>query len=196
MSCSPLVILISTCLLLAILSRILTLLSFVTVFIWLITEATCATNCSISLTDLLLTSNLECFALSGTMKLGLRDHDLTYTFREQKIAQPPPKPIEYWSMKGFKRDCYLADLSKIPSVSAYIYDDTDDIFEHWHHLFITVMSTCHSKRSTLEAISCPGLLSRSPLQFPGIISFSRKLREINLLITGNNLRSRETLLPP
>ena len=46
-------------------------------------------------------------------------------------------------MKGFKRDCYLADLSKIPSVSAYIYDDTDDIFEHWHHLFITVVDHEH-----------------------------------------------------
>ena len=36
-------------------------------------------------------------------------------------------------MKGFEKDCYLADLSNIPWDSAYIYDDIDDIHDHWHH---------------------------------------------------------------
>ena len=44
-----------------------------------ITEPTRVTNCSISLTDLLITGSPERFALSGTMKLGLNDHDLIYT---------------------------------------------------------------------------------------------------------------------
>ena len=42
-------------------------------------------------------------------------------------------------MKGFERDCYLTDLSKIPLDSAYIYDDINDIYEHWHLLFIEVV---------------------------------------------------------
>ena len=42
-------------------------------------------------------------------------------------------------MQGFEKDCYLADLSKIPWDSANIYDDIDDIYEHWHHLFIRVV---------------------------------------------------------
>ena len=42
-------------------------------------------------------------------------------------------------MKGFDEDCYVADLGKIPWDSAYIYDDIDDIYEHWHHLFINVV---------------------------------------------------------
>ena len=104
-----------------------------------ITEPTRVTNCSISLTDLLITGNPERFALSGTMKLGLKDHDLIYTIWKQKIARTLPKFIEYRSMQGFEKDCYLADLSKIPWDSANIYDDIDDIYEHWHHLFIGVV---------------------------------------------------------
>ena len=42
-------------------------------------------------------------------------------------------------MKGFEKDCYLADLSDIPWDSAYICDDTDDIHDHWHHIFIKVV---------------------------------------------------------
>ena len=79
-----------------------------------VTEPTHVTNCSTSLIDLILTSTPERFALSGTMKLGLSDHDLIYTIRKQKIARPPPKLIEYRSMKGFEKDCYVANLSKIP----------------------------------------------------------------------------------
>ena len=47
-----------------------------------ITDPTRTTNCSTSLIDLILTSNPERFALSGTMKLGLSDHDLIYTQAE------------------------------------------------------------------------------------------------------------------
>ena len=151
-----------------------------------ITEPTRTTNCSMSLIDLILTSNPERFALSGTMKVGLNDHDLIYTIRKQKIARPPPKVIEYRSMKGFDKDCYVADLGKIPWDSAYIYDDTDDIYEHWHRLFITVpllISICLSKRNTSEAINCPGLLPKSLLQSPGVTYFSANLREMQLMTT-------------
>ena len=54
-----------------------------------------------------------------------------------------------------------------------------------------LISTCHSKGNASEAISCPRLLLRSPLQFTGVTSFSRNLRELNVMIIGNNLRSRE-----
>ena len=46
------------------------------------------------------------------------------------IALPPATLFEYPSMKGFEKDCYLADLSNIPWDSAYICDDTDDIHDH------------------------------------------------------------------
>ena len=102
----------------------------------IITEPTPETNCSISLTDFIFTGDPECFALSGKMKLGLSDHDLNFTIRKQKIFRPSPKSIEYRSMRGFERDYYIADLSTIPWYSVNIYDEIDDIYEHWHHLFI------------------------------------------------------------
>ena len=104
-----------------------------------ITEPTRVTYCSVSLIDLILTSNPERFALSGTMKLGPSDHDLIYTIRKQKAARPPPKLIEYQSMKEFERGRYLANLRKISWDTAYIYDGIDDIYEHWYHLFINVV---------------------------------------------------------
>ena len=55
------------------------------------------------------------------------------------IAPLPAKLFEYRSMKGFEKDCYLADLSNIPRDSAYIYDYIDDIHDHWHHLFINAV---------------------------------------------------------
>ena len=55
------------------------------------------------------------------------------------IALLPAKLFEYRSMKGFEKDCYLADLSNIPRDSAYIYDYIDDIHDHWHHLFINAV---------------------------------------------------------
>ena len=79
-----------------------------------ITELTRVTNTSASLIDVLITSNPERFVLSGTLKLGISDHDLIYTIRKQKIPRPQPKLIEYRSMKDFDEEGYQADLSKIP----------------------------------------------------------------------------------
>lgn len=104
-----------------------------------ITEPTRVTNNSASLIDVILTSNPKWFALSGTMKLGVSDHDLIYTIRKQKIQRPPPKLIEYRSMKNLDRDKYLDDLIKIPWDSAYIYDNVDDVCEHCYQLFTGVV---------------------------------------------------------
>ena len=115
-----------------------------------ITEPTRVTNNSASLIDVILTSNPERFALSGTMKLGISDHDLIYTIRKQKIQRPPPKLIEYRSMKNLDRDKYLDELSKIPWDSAYIYDNVDDVCEHWYQLFTDVVDQHmpHKKKFT------------------------------------------------
>ena len=37
------------------------------------------------------------------------------------------------------RDKYLDELSKIPWDSAYIYDNVDDVCEHWYQLFTDVV---------------------------------------------------------
>ena len=42
-------------------------------------------------------------------------------------------------MKGFENDRFLADLGKIPWHTTYIFDNIDDICEHWYQLFIDVV---------------------------------------------------------
>ena len=61
-------------------------------------------------------------------------------------------------IKGFEKDCYLSDLSKIPWDSAYIYDDIDDIYHHWHHLFIKVVDQhLPFKRKYIRGNQLPGI---------------------------------------
>lgn len=97
------------------------------------------TNNSAPLIDVILTNNPEWFALSGTVKLAISDHDLIYNIRKQKIQRPPPKLIECRSMKNLEREEYLDDLSKILWDSAFIYDNVDDICEHWYQLSTEVV---------------------------------------------------------
>ena len=94
-----------------------------------ITEPTRVTNSFASLIDVILISNPERFDLSGTMKLGISDHDLIYNIRKQKIQRPPPKHIQYRSMKYLER-----------GIQAYVYDNVDDICEQWYQLFNNVLN--------------------------------------------------------
>lgn len=137
-----------------------------------ITGPTRVTNNSASLIDVILTSNPERFALSGTMKLGISDHDLIYTIRKQKIQRPPPKLIEYRSMKNLEREEYLDDLSKIPWDSAYIYDNVDDICEHWYQLLYDVVDQhMPHKKKFIRGISYHGSRLKYPLQSQSVTSY-------------------------
>ena len=53
------------------------------------------------LIDVLLTSHAECYATSGSLHLGLSDHDLIFTVRKIKNSRPKPRLIEFRSMKNF-----------------------------------------------------------------------------------------------
>ena len=70
-----------------------------------IKEPTCFTRSSYSLIDVILASNPERFATSGTLKLGLSDfHDLIYTVRKQKLPRLHPRLLEYRSMINFDEE--------------------------------------------------------------------------------------------
>lgn len=104
-----------------------------------IIEFICIINCFEILIDFIFISNLECFVLSGIMKLGFSDYDLIYIICKQKIVCFLLKFIEYWSMRSFDKDCYVVDFGKIFWDLVYIYDDIDDIYEYWYYLFINVV---------------------------------------------------------
>ena len=59
-----------------------------------INEPTRVTKTSKSLIDVLLTSQGECYATSGSLHLGLSDHDLIFTVQKNKNSRSKPRLIE------------------------------------------------------------------------------------------------------
>ena len=77
-----------------------------------------------------------CFwSKSGTLKLGISDHDLVYIIRKQSLPRPKARLIESRSMQRFNDDDFQADLTAIPWDSAFVYDDIDDVWSHWYKLY-------------------------------------------------------------
>ena len=104
-----------------------------------IDNPTRVTKTSKSLIDVLLTSHAECYATSGSLHLGLSDHDLIFTVRKNKNSRPKPRLIEFRSMKNFNLPDFLADLKRVPWSSAYTFDNADDVWAHWRTLFKDVL---------------------------------------------------------
>ena len=108
-----------------------------------IDNPTRVTKTSKSLIDVLLTSHAECYATSGSLHLGLSDHDLIFTVRKNKNSRPKPRLIEFRSMKNFNLPDFLADLKRVPwlrpthSTMPMMYGL---IGEHFSKMFLT--STC------------------------------------------------------
>ena len=104
-----------------------------------INEPTRVTKTSKTLIDVLLTSHAECYTTSGSLHLGLSDHDLIFTVPKNKNWRPKPRLIEFRSMKNFNLPDVLADLQRVPWSSAYTFDNADDVWAHWRTLFKDVL---------------------------------------------------------
>ena len=73
------------------------------------------------------------------MHLGVSDHDLVFAVRKNKLAKPKAREIEYRSMRQFNNDAFLQDLRNVPWDTAYIYDNVDDLWDHWATLFKEIL---------------------------------------------------------
>ena len=98
-------------------------------------EATRTTNYSKTLLDVVLTSHPERLAKSGTLQVGISDHDLIFVVRKQKIPKPKARTIEFRTLKNLDQHAFLSDLTSAPWDSSYIYDNIDDIWSHWSDLY-------------------------------------------------------------
>ena len=58
-------------------------------------KPTRVTESTATLLDLILSSHPDHYAKSGSLHLGITDHDLIYTVRKQRLPKPPPKQIPY-----------------------------------------------------------------------------------------------------
>ncbi|XP_068728844.1 uncharacterized protein [Montipora capricornis] len=104
-----------------------------------ITEPTRVTDKTKTLIDVILASHPERFATCGNLHLGVSDHDLVFAVRKNKLAKPKAREIEYRSMRQFNNDDFLQDLRNIPWDTAYIYDNVDDLWDHWVTLFNEIL---------------------------------------------------------
>lgn len=104
-----------------------------------ITEPTRVTEKSKSLIDVILASHAERFAVCGNLHLGVSDHDLVFAVRKQKIPRPKAREIEYRSMKNLIENELLEELRMVPWNSAYIFEDVDDLWDHWVKLYCQVL---------------------------------------------------------
>lgn len=100
-----------------------------------IPEPTRVTKRSETLIDVILVNRPERWATSGTLQIGLSDHDLVYIVRKQRLPKFKTKVIKSRSMKNFNLDTFLADAASTPWDTAFVYDDLDDIWAHWSKLY-------------------------------------------------------------
>ena len=87
-----------------------------------------------TLLDVIVVSHPERFVSSGTLRLGISDHDLIYIVRKQRLPKANVRSIEYRSIKNFDGPAFLSSLSDIPWDTAYTFDDVNDIWCHWESL--------------------------------------------------------------
>lgn len=103
-----------------------------------ITEAIRVTTTTKTLIDAILANRPERWIKSGKLKLGISDHDLVYVIK-QSLPRPKARLIESQSVQRFNDDDFLPYLSAIPWNSAFVYDDIDNIWNHWSKLYIDIV---------------------------------------------------------
>ena len=62
-----------------------------------------------------------------------------FAVRKQKIPRPKAREIEYRSMKNLDENELLEELRRVPWDSAYIFEDVDDLWDHWAKLYRQVL---------------------------------------------------------
>ena len=88
---------------------------------------------------LFLASHPERFAASGNLHLGVSDHELVFAVRKQKIPRPKARDVEYRSMKTLDEKELQEELTRVPWDSAYIFEDVDELWDHWTKLYCEVL---------------------------------------------------------
>ena len=84
---------------------------------------------------MILVNRPERWNKSGTLKLGISDHDLVYIIRKQSLPRPKARLIESRIMQRFNDDDFQADLTAVPWDSAFVDDEIDDVWNHWSKLY-------------------------------------------------------------
>ena len=82
-----------------------------------------------TLIDVILVNRPERWATSGTLHLGMSDHDVVYIIRKQRLPLSIVKAIESRSMTSFNLNAFsMSELSITPWDSSFVLDDINDVW--------------------------------------------------------------------
>ena len=146
-----------------------------------------------TLLDVILVSHPERFVSSGTLRLGISDHDLIYVVRKQGLPKPNVRSIEYRSMKNFDEPAFLSSLSNILWDTAYTFDGVNDIWCHWKSLLKQVIdhyAPLNCKRVNLKSNHLPWINPAIQKQMRVRNLLYKKFRRIPTNENWNNYRCR------
>lgn len=93
------------------------------------------TKSSKTLINVILVDRPERWATSGTLHLGMSDHDLVYIIRKERLPSSTVKTFESRSMRNCNLNAFLNDLSVTTWDSSFVFDDINDVWSHWYKLY-------------------------------------------------------------
>ena len=139
---------------------------------------------------MILASHPERFATCGNLHLGVSDDDLVFAVGINKLAKPKAREIENRSMRQLKNDAFLQDLRNVPWDTAYIYDNVDDLCDHWATLYNEILDN-HAPIKC-GVISYRGLRQRYSVKSRGAIGYLKFTLELPLRPHGMSTENKET----
>lgn len=96
------------------------------------TRVTCDSS---TLIDLVISNKPELVKSTSTLELAISDHMLVFASVMTKIKRPPPKIIHARTFKRFDEDEFKRDIEKAPWSVCSVFDDPDDCYWAWSHMF-------------------------------------------------------------
>ena len=98
-------------------------------------QPTRVTTSSSTLIDHVISSKPETIKETKTLELGISDHMLVYVSLKTKLRRPPPKIINARSYSKFDLNEFRKDVEKAPWSVCSVFDDMEDVYWAWGHLF-------------------------------------------------------------
>ena len=98
-------------------------------------QPTRVTSNTSTLIDLVITSKVEMIKSTRILDLGISDHMLVHASVKTKVQRPPPKIVKARTFKNFDRVEFSKDIRDAPWSVCSVFDDPDDCYWAWSHIF-------------------------------------------------------------
>ena len=98
-------------------------------------QPTRVTATSSTLIDHIISSKPEMIKETKCLELGISDHMLVYVSLTTKVKRPLPKIINARTYSKFNSEHFRKDIEEAPWLVCSVFNDTDDVYWAWSHLF-------------------------------------------------------------